>query len=123
MPKWVSVRISKEAYHDVDVSCKSEGNSDPILLLVIGVGLLVNALLYWAAPQVVARARIGEEVDVVPLTGWFTGVHTGEATIYARIESDGSVGIGYYEIVGPSPNATVYHSWAKECIYQDIQAP
>jgi hypothetical protein len=83
-----------------------------ILLLVIGVGLLANALLYWAAPQVVARARIGEEVDVVPLTGEFEGIHNGHATIYGCIKSDGSIAIGYYEIntVPGESEAVVWHS-------------
>jgi hypothetical protein len=87
-----------------------------ILLLAIGIGLLANVLLYWVAPQVEARAKIGEEVDVVPLTGWFTGVNLGEATIYARIGADGQVAIGYYEISKPAgaSEAIVYHSVSKD---------
>ena len=102
-----------------------------VLLLVIGIGLLANALLYWVGPQVAAQARIGEEVDVVPLTGWLTGVYGGEATIYARIGSDGKVAIGYYEIVPPGippsfadeTDATVYHSISTGTWDQGAQAP
>jgi hypothetical protein len=83
-----------------------------ILLLVIGIGLLANALLYWVGPQAEARARIGEEVEVVPLTGMFNGVHNGYATIYGCVKSDGSIAIGYYEIDLPTgeSEAIVWHS-------------
>jgi hypothetical protein len=96
-----------------------------ILLLVIAVALLANALLYWVAPQAEARARVGEEVEVVPLTGEFKGIHNGHATIYGCIKSDGSVRIGYYEIDLPTgaTEAIVYHSTAGESIIQGVRAP
>jgi len=85
-----------------------------IALLLVGVllGLAASAVFSWLEPVAQARAQIGSEIDVVPLSGSIQGAHGGTAVIYAKMAQDGDVEIGYYEFLGQGAAARmkVWHS-------------
>jgi len=98
-----------------------------IALLLVGVvlGLAAHAVIYWFEPVAHARAQMGTEVEVVPLSGAFLGEHGGTAVIYAKIVEDGDIEIGYFEVGGSHqvPDMDVFHSTSKEAWDQPAYAP
>ena len=115
------LRVPKEA----EMSILASRRGIALLLVGVVVGLVAHALILWFEPVAHARAQMGTEVEVVPLSGAIPGEHGGTAIIYAKVVEDGDIEIGYFEVGGSTQvgDMAVFHSTSKQTWDQGAYAP